>query len=158
MSKSWGRLCQTCMAFLEKLNYMNRERSEQFLKQNCCYWRFLQIEYIGTTKVPIVTNNWNVWTYRNKLENPFWWNCGFCKSFLQHSSWAVTIPYPKIRYSKNPILIQKSFLPCVTQRHMQIAALIFFQWKKPALTFFIQTTKKCREMWLLTSYPWTVCR
>ena len=31
------------------------------------YWRFLQIEYIRTIKVPIGTNDWNVETYRSKL-------------------------------------------------------------------------------------------
>ena len=51
--------------------YLKSERSEHFLKQNTtltCYWRFLQIEYIGTIKVPIGTNTWDVETYRNKLE------------------------------------------------------------------------------------------
>ena len=34
-------------------------------------WRFLQLEYIGTIKVPIGTNHWDVETNRNKLENIF---------------------------------------------------------------------------------------
>ena len=42
------------------------------------FWKFeteglefvinLQIEYNGTIKIPIGTNNWDVETYRNKLE------------------------------------------------------------------------------------------
>ena len=34
-----------------------------------------QIEQTGTIKVPIGINNWNVETYRNKLENTFQFEC-----------------------------------------------------------------------------------
>ena len=45
--------------------YLNSERSKQFLKQNSL------ICYVRTIKVPIETNNWDVKTYRNKLEKEF---------------------------------------------------------------------------------------
>ena len=47
----------------QKTVYLDSERSEPFLKQTTlltCYWSFLLIEFIGTIKVPIGTNIWDV--------------------------------------------------------------------------------------------------
>ena len=47
--------------------HSNIESSEQFRRQNSfsiCYRSFLHVKYIGT-------NNWNVETYKNRLENIF---------------------------------------------------------------------------------------
>ena len=51
--------------------FLNSERSEQLLKQNTfltCYWRFLEIEYIWTIKIPIGANDRGVEKYRNKIK------------------------------------------------------------------------------------------
>ena len=47
----------------------NSEKSAQFLKQNTFLACYSQNKYIGTIKMQIGTNNWDVETYRNKLEN-----------------------------------------------------------------------------------------
>ena len=47
------------------------EWSKQFLKKNFSLWEVSQSFYIGTTKMPIGTNDCDVKTYRNKLENIF---------------------------------------------------------------------------------------
>ena len=52
--------------------HSNSESSKQYFRQNeflACYRRFLQIEQIRPNKVTIGTNNWDVKTYSNKLEN-----------------------------------------------------------------------------------------
>ena len=49
-------------------NIIEVERVQVNGMDNLC-WMFLQTKYIGTIKVPIGTNNWDVDTYRNKLEN-----------------------------------------------------------------------------------------
>ena len=52
--------------------YSKSERSEHFLKQSAfstCSWRFLRSDRNITFRIQIGTNNWEVETYRNKLEN-----------------------------------------------------------------------------------------
>ena len=48
-----------------------------------CYLRFLQIEYLWTIKVPIVANNWDMETYRNKLEK-IWFVIVICVLYLNY--------------------------------------------------------------------------
>ena len=62
-----------------KTRTSNSERSAQFLKQNTFLACYCQNKYIGTIKMPIGTNNWDVETYRNKLEKK-WIICLFLRN------------------------------------------------------------------------------
>ena len=70
VSKSALTNCKKMLRILEQF-LQTFEWSKQFLKQNFSLWEVSQIFYIGTTKMPIGTNNWDVKTYSNKLENIF---------------------------------------------------------------------------------------
>ena len=53
--------------------YFSSESSNQFLKQNTSLTFYLSFKdlYFGTMTMPIGTNNWDVKTYKNKLEQRY---------------------------------------------------------------------------------------
>ena len=54
---------------LEKFGAKGREFAKCLVQNTFFHLEFSQIKYFGTINMPTETNNWDLETYRNKLEN-----------------------------------------------------------------------------------------